>query len=172
MSSGSGTALRPLFVPLAAAAVLAVGCGGDSGMEDTGGSTDLTANGAEDTVRLYLAVVAAGEGEIACGLLADDFEAVLLEGEQAHRLGADTCPDFFAELEESHAQAGEPFAFEGHPIREPADAQALEFRTAVKQQLGEPSAISATVRGEEGATAFRLDAPSGEWRIAEIIEGG
>ena len=50
------------------------------------------------------------------------------EGEQARRLGADTCPAYFAELAESHAQADEPFAFEGQPIREPGDAEALEFR--------------------------------------------
>lgn len=137
-----------------------------------GGSTDLTVTGAEDTVRLYLAAVAAGEGEIACGLLADDFGAALLEGDQARRLGADTCRGFFAELGESQAQAGEPFAFEGQPIREPTDAQALEFRTGVKQELGEASATSGTVRGEEGTMAFRLDAPSGRWEIAAIIEGG
>ena len=86
-------------------------------------------------------------------------------------LGADTCPDFFAQLSERHAQAGEPFAFEGQPIREPADAQALKFETKVKQELGVDPATSATVRGEEGTIAFGLEAPSGRWEITEIIEG-
>lgn len=123
-------------------------------------------------MRLYLAAVAEGEGEVACGLLAGDFEATLLEGPEARRLGADTCPDYFAQLAERHAQASEPFAFEGQPIREPADAQALEFMTEVEQTLGDASATSATVRGEEGTIAFRLAAPSGRWGITEITEGG
>lgn len=169
---GTGTALRAWLVPLAAAVLVFVGCGGDSGSEEVGGSADLTVTGAEDTVRLYLAAVAAGDGQIACGLLADDFEKALLEGAQARRLGANTCPDYFAELEDAHARAGEPFAFEGQPIREPADAQPLEFRTEVEQELGEASATSATVRGEAGTITFRLDAPSGQWEIAEIVEGG
>ncbi len=80
-------------------------------------------------MRLYLAAVAAGDGESASRLLADDFEAKLLKGEEARQLGADTCPGLIAALEQSLTQAGEPFSFEGQPIREPADAQALEFRT-------------------------------------------
>jgi ketosteroid isomerase-like protein len=165
--------LQSFLLPLAAAALVLVGCGGDSGgasSEEIGGYTDLTVVGAEETVRLYLAAMAAGEGEVACGLLADDFEARMLGTGEATRLGAETCTDYVVELEEAHAEAGEPFAFEGQPIREPADARAVEFTTAVDQS--EASSTSARVRGEEGTIVFRLDAPSGQWEIAEIIEGG
>ena len=173
MSARCRPDIRSFLLPLAAATLVFVGCGGDSGdssSEEVGGSTDLTVVGAEDTVQLYLAASAAGEGEVACGLLADDFEARMLEGEEARRLGAETCTDYFVKLEEARAEAGEPAAFEGQPIREPADARALEFTTEIDQT--EPSSTSAMVRGEEGTIVFRLDAPSGQWEIAKIIEGG
>jgi hypothetical protein len=165
--------LRSFLLPLAATTLVFVGCGGDSGdpsSGEVGGSTDLTVVGAEETVQLYLAASAAGEGEVACGLLADDFEARILKGEEARRLGAETCTDYFVILEEAHAEAGEPAAFEGQPIREPADAGALEFTTEIDQS--EPSSTSATVRGKEGTIVFQLEAPSGQWEIAKIVEAG